>query len=319
MPLTIDPEFYRAAEPLVPVLSSAPKLPVGDVENRRARMAALFANLPPNPAVEGVTIEKYKFASHDGQRIGIYRFSPTNSKSGPGPTILHMHGGGMISGHVELSKDSLAKQVAQTGIQVFSVDYRLAPENPHPVPVEDCYAALLWIQQHREEFEVDLARIAVQGESAGGGLAAGVSLIARDRKLDPPLAKQILVYPMLDDRNRKSIPKDLDVYVMWKSVDNETGWRALLGDAYQTESVSSYAAPARADSVDGLPSTYMDVGSLDIFCDECTMFVARLAAKNVDTEFHVYSGVGHVFEFLAPNIAITQRAVENRLNAIRRL
>jgi acetyl esterase/lipase len=224
----------------------------------------------------------------------------------------------MIAGQVETMKDSLAEQVAQTGVQVFSVNYRLAPENPHPVPIEDCYAALLWVREHSKEFYVDMARLAVQGESAGAGLAAGVSLLARDRKLNPPLAKQFLVYPMLDDRNQKSFPKELDVYVVWKSADNETGWRALLGDAYQTESVSPYAAPARAESVEGLPSTYMDVGSLDLFRDECIAFIARLAAQNVDTEFHIYPGVPHAFEILAPDIPVTKRAGENRFNAIRR-
>lgn len=106
---------------------------------------------------------------------------------------------------------------------------------------------------------------------------------------------------------------------MWNSVANETGWRALLGDAYQTEKVSPYAAPARVESVEGLPPTYMDVGTLDLFCDECAAFVARLVAQNVDTEFHIYPGLPHAFELLSPDITGAKRAEENRLNAVRRI
>ena len=319
MPLTLDPEFQKTLEPMLPVLSSIPGLPVGDVEDRRARLKALFAGLPPKPPVDGVSIEKHTSASYDAALINIHRFFPTKLASESGPAIVHFHGGGRIAGDVAMVSHNLARQVSSTGVQVFSVEYRLAPEYPHPVAAEDGYAAVLWLQQRSDEFRVDPARIAVQGESAGGGLAAGVALLARDRKLSPPLKKQILIYPMLDDRNQKSMPEELGVYVRWKAEDNETGWRALLGEAYQSEGVSPYAAPARAESLEGLPSTYIDVGSLDLFVDECAEYVARLVAGDVDVEFHLYPGLPHLFELLAPGIRATKKAEENRFDAIRRL
>ena len=156
--------------------------------------------------------------------------------------------------------------VATSGVPMLVVDYRIAPEHPHPTPVEDCYAALRWLADNAATLGVDPARIAVMGDSAGGGLAAGVCLLARDRG-GPPVAQQLLIYPMLDDRMHMPDPQLLP-FLTWTYDDNVTGWAALLGDSAGTDTVSPYAAPARATDLAGPAGHLLDVGDLDIFRDE---------------------------------------------------
>jgi acetyl esterase/lipase len=174
---------------------------------------------------------------------------------------------------------------------------------------------LEWVHDHALEFQVDPARIGIFGESAGGGLAAATAIMARDRKLNPPLAKQILVYPMLDDRNKK----DFGIYndlVTWKQEDNVTGWSAMLGDRVGADDVEPTAAPARITDASGLPPTYLDVGSFDLFVDENIAYVAKLVAANIEVEFHLYPGLPHGFELVAPGIPVTRMATENRVRAV---
>jgi acetyl esterase/lipase len=222
----------------------------------------------------------------------------------------------MIAGSVQTFQAALIMKVSQTGIPLFSVDYRIAPEHKNDGLVQDCYAGLIWLHQNAAKFNLDPKRIAVFGESAGGGIAAGVALMARDRNLQPPLAKQILVYPMLDDQNL--VPdQSLEPFAFWTYVDNVTGWTALLGDkaGKHDADVSCYAAPARAKSLAGLPPTYIDVGGLDIFRDEDMVYATRLARECVNTEFHLYPGVPHGFDLLAFDTAVAKRAFANRIAA----
>lgn len=197
-------------------------------------------------------------------------------------------------------------------------DYRLAPEYPHPAPVEDCYAGLVWLSTHAQELGIDPARIGVVGLSAGGGLAAGVALLARDRGLSPPLAKQILFCPMLDDRNVETDSASLPL-MTWSWDDNWTGWNALLGKAAGSDSVSEYAAPARAKQLHGLPTTYIDVGSKDIFAKEDQEYAERLRAANVMVEFNLYDSVPHGFELRGVGSKVYERAIANRQAAVRGL
>ena len=209
MPLQLDPELQAALEPLLQAMGGAPlRHAVGDVIGRRtladAALPGLLSTTFPYPS--DVEQKEYHATAPDGQKIAIHHFSKKNvnvnvASAKPGPTILHIHGGGMIMLNVATFASSVALRVSETGIPHFSVEYRLAPEVHDTALVEDCYAALLWVRDHAAQFHIDPARIAVQGESAGGGLAAGVALLARDRHLRPPLAKQILIYPMIDDRN----------------------------------------------------------------------------------------------------------------------
>jgi acetyl esterase/lipase len=207
--------------------------------------------------------------------------------------------------------------VATSGVPMLVVDYRIAPQHPHPTPVEDCYAALRWLADNAAKLGVDPSRIGVMGDSAGGGLAAGVSLLARDRG-GPPIAQQLLVYPMLDDRSHTPDPQLLP-FLTWTYDDNVTGWAALLGDSAGTDAVSPYAAPARVTDVSGLPDTYIDVGDLDIFRDEDIAYARRLSDAGVPTELHLHPGCPHAFEALARGADISQRAIGDRVRRLRAL
>ncbi len=178
--------------------------------------------------------------------------------------------------------------------------------------LDDCYAALRWLSEHAEEHGIDPARIAVMGDSAGGGLAAATVLMARDGRLHPPVAKQILVYPMLDDRTRTASPA-LTPFLTWRASDNVLAWDAYLGGPGYEGSADT--VPARAESLAGLPSTYMDVGGVDLFRDECAVYAARLAQQDVETEFHLFPGVPHGFEGAGTAVARTAR--ELRVKAIK--
>ncbi|KAF5564837.1 lipase esterase [Fusarium phyllophilum] len=205
----------------------------------------------------------------------------------------------------------------ETSIPVFSVNYRLVPKFKGPIPALDGYAALVWLHNRAVEFNMDPARIPLLGYNGGGGVAAGVGLVARDRDLKPPLAKQILIYPMLDDRNLVE-NEGLKPLATWTWAENKVGWTGLLGDqaGKPDAPVSQYAAPARATNTANLPPTYLDTGDLDIFRDEVVTYAARLLAQNVPVELHVYPGVPHAFELIAPNIGVSKRAVENRRRAM---
>ena len=191
----------------------------------------------------------------------------------------------------------------------------LAPEHPYPTPVEDCYIGVQWLAEHAGELGVDAARIAVMGDSAGGGLAAAVALLARDRG-GPALSHQILVYPMLDDRNTSPDP-EIVPFAVWSYDDNITGWGALLGDAIGGANVPAYAAPARAADLSGLPPCYLEVGQLDIFRDEGLAYAQRLSGAGVTVEFHLRPGVPHEFETYAHATDIACRSVADRLRVLR--
>lgn len=318
MPLHFDPELLDAIQPHLDELKKFEKPAINDVEGQRARYnreTKLANELMPNtPCVDVV---EHQVQSSLGGNITVFEFrAPSKQTLLPTAAIMHIHSGGMIAGQVMDSSKILKDLAAETGLPVFSVDYRLAPEHPHPIPVEDCYAGLEWLMLHAPSLDIDPERIAILGESAGGGLAACTAILARDRQLRPALAKQVLICPMLDDRNTKPI-KEPDALASWTADDNATGWAALLGhDTFGGDKVSSYGAAARVASMKGLPPLYIDVGGLDIFATESIVYATRLAAANIHVELHVYSGVPHGFELVAPNIRSARKAKRNRLRAL---
>ncbi|WP_435768839.1 alpha/beta hydrolase [Nocardioides sp. SYSU DS0651] len=211
--------------------------------------------------------------------------------------LVWMHGGGYLVGQAEQEVPFLADLAVELGVVGVSVDYRLAPEHPHPAPVEDCYAALRWVHQHADELGVDRARVLVGGESAGGGLAAALSTLARDRA-ELAVAKQVLVYPMLDDRTAAP-GAELSPFAgqfMWTPGSNRFGWRSLLGREPGGPGVSPYASPARAEDLRGLPPTYLEVGNLDLFLDEDIAYARRLIHAGVPTDLHVIAGAVHGYK-----------------------
>lgn len=298
-------------------MGNRPKIPVHDIQRRRERFETSRVVLEDLPDAPDVIQEIHHVATTDKHKIPIHRFSKLPSASAPGPAMLHMHGGGMILGSPADFRKPLALWTSWTNVPIFSVDYRCAPEHKELVLVNDCYIALQWLMENAQAFNIDPTRIALFGESSGAGVAAGVALMARDRNLQPPVAKQLLIEPMLDDRNLTPNTA-LAPFLAWDVDDNITGWTALLGDqaGNHDADVSYYASPARAKSLAGLPATYIDIGDLDLFRDEAATYAIRIAAENINTEFHLYSGVPHAFEWLATEIAVTKRATENRIAAM---
>ncbi|MDI5936655.1 MULTISPECIES: alpha/beta hydrolase [unclassified Micromonospora] len=238
---------------------------------------------------------------------------------GPWPVIYNTHGGGMVSGSHRAADlaDELAR-AQQVGAAVVAVDYRLAPENPDPAPVRDCYAGLVWLAENARELGMDPDRIVVSGNSAGGGLAAGISLLARDRG-GPPVRGQMLQCPMLDDRCDTPSARQMVGVGLWDHGSNLTGWTALLGDRRATDAVSCYAAPARAIDLSGLPPAFIDVGAVEALRDEAGAFATRIWQAGGEAELHVWSGAFHSFDWWVPHAAVSRAAMDARVVWLRRL
>ncbi|MFI9386982.1 alpha/beta hydrolase [Kutzneria sp. NPDC052558] len=277
-------------------------------DNIEHTLSTMDANLPERA---DVTRAEYRIGSYDGVEVVARWYLPEGG--GAGSAAVFLHGGGMIAGTVALHDRLIAAYAGDSGVPLLAVDYRRAPEDPHPAPVEDGYAGLAWLSEHAAELGVDPARIAVMGESGGGGLAAGTVLLARDRGL--PVARQILVYPMLDDRNTEPDPA-LAPFAAWSYDDNHTGWHALLGAAIGGPDVAAAAAPARARDLSGLPPTYVEVGELDIFRDESIEYARRIALAGTSVELHVHPGCPHGFEHISADADVVLRSRADRLRAL---
>jgi acetyl esterase/lipase len=320
MSLSLDPQVAEGLALILALVGDAKPPPVGDWKARRANLEALLGHLASlRPPVTDVEVAVHPVTAIDGVELEARWYVPSDRDTAAGPTsaVLYLHGGGMILGSIELYDAIVRSYVSATRVPMLAVEYRLAPEYPHPTPVEDCYQGLAWLAGHAGELGVDPARIAVMGDSAGGGLAAGVALIARDRG-GPVLAQQILIYPMLDDRSITVDPQ-IAPYLTWTYDDNITGWDALLGASHDGVEGLEYAAPARAASLAGLAPAFIDVGDLDLLRDEDVAYARRLAADGVPCELHVYPGGPHGFEGFAPLAELSQRAVEARLRIVRAL
>lgn len=238
--------------------------------------------------------------------------------TGPTPLLYFVHGGGMIAGHERTDLGEALDWAQAVGAAVVSVRYRLAPETPHPGPVEDCYAGLTWVRDHAPELGADPARVVVAGMSAGGGLSAALALMCRDRG-GPPLAGQLLICPMLDDRNDSLSAVQLEGVAAWDRHANGVGWGALLGGDAGAPEVSPYASPARAEDLSGLPPTYVDVGSVDTFRDEDVDYASRLWAAGGQAELHVWPGGCHGFELMVPHAPLAKSARRARLEWLQRV
>lgn len=272
---------------------------------------------PPPPADDdGVVMERISVPGPAGAPdLGLVIFRPAEPVDGAGG-ICHMHGGGFVLGTPEGSATRLRPMVAALGCVIVSVDYRLAPETPFPGPIADCYAGLAWTFANAARLGVDPARIGVMGESAGGGLAAALALLARDRG-EHRLAFQHLLYPMIDDRTGVIEGDPLTGEFIWNRDSNRFAWQTMLGEKPGGEGVSPYAAAARAESLAGLPPSYIATGSLDLFRDENIAYAQRLLAAGVPTEFHIWPGAIHGFDG-APDAAITREVNQSRIAALRR-
>jgi acetyl esterase/lipase len=303
MALGIDAQVLAQLGPLLEAAGKSEPPAIGDVQSRRTNGHQMFDYVASTwDAAAGVDVDRHTLTTADGATLDLSWYHTTAAQ--PGSAVLYLHGGGMILGleHLGVLFDLAVRDyVAASGVPMLMVDYRIAPEHPHPVPVEDCYAALRWLADN----------------AATLGLAAGVCLLARDRG-GPPVAQQLLIYPMLDDSIHTPDPQLLP-FLTWTYDDNITGWGALLGDSAGTDAASPYAAPARATDLAGLPDTYIDVGDLDIFRDEDIAYARRLADAGVPTELHLHPGCPHAFEALARGADVSRRAIGDRVRRLRSL
>jgi acetyl esterase/lipase len=220
------------------------------------------------------------------------------------PCLYSMHGGGYVIGTYDMDNALFEAWCPKLNIIGVTVDYRLAPDTPYPGPLEDCYRGLRWCIDHADDFGIDGRRVGVNGLSAGGGLAAALALVARDRGL--PLAFQLLDSPMLDDRQTTQ-SSQIDDLPVWSRESNEYGWRSYLGDLYGTDAVPYTAAPARAEDLSGLPPAFVSVGAVDGFLDESVDYAMRLNHAGVPTELHVYPGACHGYQ-LADQCEVTRQS-----------
>jgi acetyl esterase/lipase len=216
---------------------------------------------------------------------------------GSAPVLVNLHGGGLITGHRSQDTARLAPFVDGLGVVAVNVDYRLAPAHPFPAAVDDAYAALAWTARAASAIGADPARIVLMGSSAGGGLAAATALMARDRG-GPQAAGLLLLYPMLDDRN-ETVSSHQVTLATWTRSDNELAWRCILGDAAGGTDVSPYAAPARADSLKGLPPAYVEASGADIFRDEDVAWASRAWEDGVQVHLTVFGATPHGHDVLA--------------------
>ncbi len=309
----VDPE-------ILPILDMFPGITLSSETLAQTRAgfdamnAQTLANVPEFPDIS--VSERHIPGPQGAPDVRVLVYLPKNVST-PTPALLWIHGGGYVIGNADQADLQTKSIVSATGCAAVAVDYRLAPETPHPGPVEDCYAALKWLHTNASDLNVDTTRIAIGGDSAGGGLTAALALLTRDRD-EVPLVFQVLIYPMLDDRTvTRPDPHPYTGEYIWTADSNRFGWTALLGKEPGSADVSPYAAAARAESLTGLAPAFIAVGSLDLFLEEDIEYARRLIRAGVPTELHVYPGAFHGFP-MAANAQVAQTFTRDYLSALTR-
>jgi acetyl esterase/lipase len=314
MTIALDPEIAAVlmarAEAAAAVVPTLPER--GDALGLRALvdggLEQTFSALPDAPDVSETP---YETTAEDGTTIELRWYRHSSPRSGP--AVVYLHGGGLICGTLDLYDRLVRHYVQLTGVPFLAVGYRLAPEHAGSIPAEDAFAGVRWLCDHAEALGLDAARIALMGDSGGGGVGAGAAILARDAGVQ--LAKQILVYPMLDDRNTTPDPS-LEPTATWTYDSNYTGWKALLGEDLGGPSVSPVAAPARLTDFRRLAPAYIEVGELDIFRDESMEYARRLLRAGVSCEFHVHPGAPHGHDWLNPHSTLSRRVLADRIRVL---
>ncbi len=313
----LDIEAHMDAEHLAVLQAMPVRLDLSDIPATRAGMEALRGMLAAAPLPDNVSIEDHMAPGPDGAPDVMVRTYRPASLPANAPLLYWIHGGGMVLGDVAMNDPYCANVADQLNVMVASVEYRLAPEHPFPAPIEDCYAGLRWFASSADEFGIDRGRTAIGGGSAGGGLAAGLALVARDRG-EVDVCFQLLVFPMLDDRNITRSSEAIVDERVWNRAANLAGWNAYLSGNAGGDDVSPYAAPSRATDLAGLPPAYINVGTLDLFVDEDIAYAQALLAADVPVELHVYPGAFHGSNAMAPDTEISKRWNSDELAALDR-
>ena len=307
--LYIDAEL----EPLLQIFPEI-ELSLETIQTVRKNNAMMIAAMKAQqPVIRGVVAADKHIPGPAGDPDVHIRIYEPEDRTPVLPALLWIHGGGYVMGSVEEDDFRPRQLVKEVGCVLVAVDYRLAPEHPYPAPLEDCYAALKWMFDHADEIGVDAKRIGIGGGSAGGGLAAGLTLLARDRG-EVPVVIQILIYPMIDDCNIAPAGHDLPDTLIWSRHSNLFGWTSYLNGRAGEEDIPAYAAAMRAVDLRNLPPTFIAVGDIDLFSEEDMIYARRLIQAGIPTELHVYPGAFHGFEVFAPDAAVSRRC-DNERNA----
>ena len=284
----LDPE-------LVALAANAPVLDLSDefiVAMRGAGQASMFG-APPQLSD---AVERTEHVVSEDPRV-VVRVHRPKGVDGALPCLYSIHGGGYVFGSYDMDDLKFDVLCPELGIVGVSVEYRLSPETTYPGPLDDCYAGLKWSYDHAAELGIDPDHIGIGGVSAGGGLAAALALLARDRG-EVPVRFQLLECPMIDDRQVTS-SSGRDGMIIWSRESNTYGWRSYLGDLYGTDDIPAYAAAARATDLVGLPPAFVIVGGADGFRDEDIEYALRLGQAGVHTELHVLPGAPHGVQMFA--------------------
>lgn len=304
----IHPELQQIA-------SKSPKI---TFNKTNAWLINLLMSLIPAPKTpEDILIENVHIHGQDGRAKIHLRIYKPKSMAAPTPVLIWLHGGGYVIGNPEMDDRGCAEYVRELGISVVSVGYRRAPKYPFPAGLEDSYSALKWVTSHAQQLGIDKNRIAIGGESAGGGLAAALAQLAHDRQEIKPVF-QLLVYPMLDDRTVLRTDIDDSNNVTWTQKSNRFGWESYLGRECGAEDVPDYSVPARRKDLSGLPPAWVGVGSLDIFHDEDTAYAQRLKESGIECEMIIVPGAFHGFERFAPQLPIVQDFRNSQKSALKK-
>lgn len=311
-----DPELaagFAAFEQVVPGGINLEDIPA----TRQLFKNMTAANAVVAPLVHGVVTSDHlvpECSNSPPVKIRLYR--PEKVK-GTLPALFWIHGGGYVIGDIEMDDQWARKTSLALNCVIASVEYRLAPEHPYPAPLEDCYSALRWLVVNANGLGVNVDRIAIGGASAGGGLAAGLGLLVRDRA-EIDICYQLLIYPMLDDTNIEQASVDIPDTPFWSRKNNLIGWSAYLQKEPGSANIPIYAAPARAKDLGGLPPTFIGVGTPDLFRDEDITYAHRLMKAGVPTELHVYVDGFHAFDVFVPEAETTKRFIADYTKSLSR-
>jgi acetyl esterase/lipase len=313
----LDPELVAPLEGIMGAIGGG--FDLKNLAATRDMLNGMIANVNASvPALHGVESEDRRVPGPPGAPDVLVRvYRPSARGGAPLPAILWMHPGGYVLGNIELDELFCRQLAKDLGIAVVSVNYRLAPEDPYPAALEDCYAVLHWLAKDASSLRVDLHRVAVGGASAGGGLAAALALLARDRR-GPHIAFQLLVYPAIDDRKTAQASATVPDTLFWSRENTLDSWRAYLAGKHGQPDVPPYAAVARATDLRNLPPAYIPVGSLDPFLEDDIEFAQRLIAAGVAAELHVYPGAFHAFDVFGADSRVARRFAADRNAALRR-
>lgn len=311
------------APELAPALDLMPSFELNDafIAYLRSGEALQSGFTPPPLSAEQQAVareERFVSGLNGAPDVRVLVYTPPGAAAAPRPVFLHLHGGGYVLGTADINDGSNRSLAAELDCVVVSVDYRLAPETTFPGAVEDAYAALTWLHAEAPALGVDRGRIAIGGESAGGGHAAALAIYARDRG-EIPILFQSLDSPMLDDRTgATSEPHPYCGEFVWPPANNRYGWKALLGIEPGGPDTPYGAAPARVADLAGLPPAFILVGALDLFLEEDLEYARRLIRAGVPAELHVLPGAFHGFGAAGPAAPQVQTTLRLRREALAR-